>query len=176
MPSSRSVAVTLLALGLAHALPAHAQPAPDTLSQVVPMAPVEVSTTRAGERPVVAAASLRRSELQRANWGQDTPMLLATLPGAFAYSDAGNGVGYSYLTLRGFPQRRIKSHTSVSLNGSNNRLRTIAPRGPAGGPGRNADRHHLARDRGPPRYSAGDQRSHRSAAQAGWPLALDRTV
>ena len=113
MPSSRSVAVTLLALGLAHAMPAHAQPAPDTLSQVVPMAPVEVSTTRAGERPVVAAASLRRSELQRANWGQDTPMLLATLPGAFAYSDAGNGVGYSYLTLRGFPQRRI----SVLVNG-----------------------------------------------------------
>ncbi|MEQ1834006.1 MAG: TonB-dependent receptor [Candidatus Eisenbacteria bacterium] len=93
----------------------HAQTATgtDTLSQVVPMAPVEVSTSRAGERPVVAATSLGREQLRRANWGQDTPMLLATLPGAFAYSDAGNGVGYSYLTLRGFPQRRI----SVLVNG-----------------------------------------------------------
>ena len=40
-------------------------------------------------------------------------MALATLPGAYAYSDAGNGVGYSYLSIRGFPQRRI----SVLVNG-----------------------------------------------------------
>src|SRR5678815_1598433 len=46
-------------------------------------------------------------EIERANWGQDTPMALASLPGAYAYSDAGNGIGYSYLSLRGFPQRRI---------------------------------------------------------------------
>ena len=34
-------------------------------------------------------------------------MALATLPGVYAYSDAGNGIGYSYLSIRGFPQRRI---------------------------------------------------------------------
>ena len=35
------------------------------------------------------------------------------MPGAYAYSDAGNGIGYSYLSIRGFPQRRI----SVLVNG-----------------------------------------------------------
>src|SRR5207244_13514452 len=53
------------------------------------------------------------AEVQRVNWGQDPPMALATLPGAYAYSDAGNGIGYTYLSLRGFPQRRI----SVLING-----------------------------------------------------------
>ena len=40
-------------------------------------------------------------------------MLLAETPGAYAYSDAGNGIGYSYLKIRGFPSRRI----GVTING-----------------------------------------------------------
>ena len=86
--------------------------APETLAKVVTLAPIEVSTTRAGDTPI-ARSVLGRTELQQRNWGQDTPMALATLPGAYAYSDAGNGIGYSYLTIRGFPQRRI----SVLING-----------------------------------------------------------
>ena len=101
----KSLALVLVAL----ASPAFAQ-APDTLSRVVPVPGVEVSTTR---RAAWASTELARPEIQRANWGQDTPMMLATLPGAYAYSDAGNGIGYSYLSLRGFPQRRI----SVSIDG-----------------------------------------------------------
>lgn len=85
----------------------------DTLARVVPLPVVEVSTTRTGDRPTVAATTLTRATLRTLDWGQDTPMAIATQPGAFAYSDAGNGVGYSYLTLRGFPQRRI----SVLVNG-----------------------------------------------------------
>lgn len=85
----------------------------DTLSGVVPMRPIEVSTARAADRAPVTHSTLGRDALTRANTGQDTPMLLASLPGAYAYSDAGNGIGYSYLTLRGFPQRRI----SVLING-----------------------------------------------------------
>jgi len=81
--------------------------APETLARVVPIAGVEVSTARAGERAPIARTVLDRGALARLNWGQDTPMALASLPGAYAYSDAGNGVGYSYLTIRGFPQRRI---------------------------------------------------------------------
>src|SRR5204862_3974005 len=58
-------------------------------------------------------AALDRDQLVERNIGLDTPMLLATLPGAYAASDAGNGIGYSYLSIRGFPQRRI----SVLVNG-----------------------------------------------------------
>lgn len=86
---------------------------PDTLRRVVAMPEVVVSTTRLDERAPLARATLGRDEIARRNTGQDTPMLLATLPGAYAYSDAGNGIGYSYLSVRGFPQRRI----SVLVNG-----------------------------------------------------------
>ncbi len=61
----------------------------------------------------VTRSVLDRDALRDVNTGQDTPMALAMLPGAYAYSDAGNGIGYSYLSLRGFPQRRI----SVLVNG-----------------------------------------------------------
>jgi iron complex outermembrane recepter protein len=100
---------------MAHAASARAEeaPAPDTLGHVVPMPVIEVSTARTGERPTVAVTRLRRDAIRGLDWGQDTPMALASQPGAYAYSDAGNGVGYSYLTLRGFPQRRI----SVLVNG-----------------------------------------------------------
>ena len=40
-------------------------------------------------------------------------MLLAETPGVYAYSDAGNGVGYSYVKIRGFAQRRV----AVTING-----------------------------------------------------------
>jgi iron complex outermembrane receptor protein len=86
---------------------------PDTLGRVVPMPPVEVSTTRMGPFAPVASTSLGVVAIRRTNWGQDTPMALGALPGAYAYSDAGNGIGYSYLAVRAFPQRRI----SVMVDG-----------------------------------------------------------
>jgi len=102
--------------------PAHGQERaavaePDTLAGVVTLPEVTVSTTRLDERSPIARSVLSREELQRRNWGQDTPMALATLPGAYAYSDAGNGIGYSYLSIRGFPQRRVSVHINgVPLN------------------------------------------------------------
>ena len=111
------VVMPLLALvaGLSWPAPARAQAGAtsDTLARVVPLPVVEVSTSRVGERSTQALSRLGRDAIRSLDWGQDTPMALATQPGAFAYSDAGNGVGYSYLTLRGFPQRRI----SVLVNG-----------------------------------------------------------
>ena len=79
----------------------------DTLRRVVPLPGIEVNTTRLDARAPQARAVLERDELVRRNVGLDTGMLLGTLPGAYAYSDAGNGIGYSYLSIRGFPQRRI---------------------------------------------------------------------
>lgn len=98
-----------LALSVLSASPLHAQNAAeaDTFPRVVRAAGVEVSTTRADARTPLASSRLSRADLARLNHGQDTPMALASLPGAYAHSDAGNGIGYSYLSIRGFPQRRI---------------------------------------------------------------------
>lgn len=44
---------------------------------------------------------------------QDIPEFLSRLPSTTFYSENGNGVGYNYLSIRGFDQRRI----AVSING-----------------------------------------------------------
>ncbi len=82
--------------------------------RAIPVGPVEVTTTRASERgSAVAFTDLDRKEVAKRYWAQDVPMLLAETPGVYAYSDAGNGIGYSYVSVRGFPQRRV----AVTVNG-----------------------------------------------------------
>ena len=82
--------------------------------RALPSPIVEVTTTRAEERAsAVAFSELDRPKIQEKYWAQDVPMLLSELPGVYAYSDAGNGVGYSYVKIRGFPQRRV----AVTING-----------------------------------------------------------
>jgi iron complex outermembrane receptor protein len=44
---------------------------------------------------------------------QDIPQFLSELPSTTFYSENGNGIGYNYLSIRGFDQRRI----TVSING-----------------------------------------------------------
>ncbi len=75
---------------------------------------VEVTATRAtaGETPVTLS-NVTREEIDRGYWGQDVPVFLSQVPGFYAYNDNGNGIGYSYFTLRGFDMRR----TAVELNG-----------------------------------------------------------
>lgn len=79
---------------------------------------VVVSATVADEgRDPASVTTLSRDEISRRNRGQDMAMLLAETPNAYAYSDSGNGVGYSYLSLRGFDQRRIAVYVNgVPLN------------------------------------------------------------
>jgi iron complex outermembrane receptor protein len=75
---------------------------------------VEVTATKAEERAsAVAFTELDRKEIAKRYWAQDVPMLLAETPGVYAYSDAGNGIGYSYVQIRGFAQRRV----AVMING-----------------------------------------------------------
>ncbi|NQU66590.1 MAG: TonB-dependent receptor [Candidatus Marinimicrobia bacterium] len=48
---------------------------------------------------------------------EDAPMVLSSEPGIYAYSESGNGTGYSYLSIRGFDQSRIAVMLDgVSLN------------------------------------------------------------
>jgi iron complex outermembrane receptor protein len=83
-------------------------------AHALPLPTVEVSATKAVERESpVPFTDLPRQEIQARYWAQDPPMLLAETPGVYAYSDAGNGVGYSYVKIRGFAQRRV----AVTING-----------------------------------------------------------
>ena len=57
-----------------------------------------VSATRAvaGITPV-AFSNLTAKEIETRNTAQDLPMVLASEPGIWAYSESGNGTGYSYV-------------------------------------------------------------------------------
>ena len=69
---------------------------------------VNVSAYRAisGLTPV-SFSTLTQQEINLKYSAQDIPMVLASEPGVWAYSESGNGTGYSYATIRGFDQSRI---------------------------------------------------------------------
>ena len=75
---------------------------------------VIITASRAKNRETpVAFTNISRKELKQNYWAQDIPMLLSIVPNVYSYSDAGNGIGYSYLKIRGFDQKRV----SVMING-----------------------------------------------------------
>ena len=115
---------SLVLLALLAAVPAALGADPDGTASSSPTPPpppspeiveeVTVTATRAeARRDAISFSELDREQIAALDRGQDTAMLLAELPGGYAYSDAGNGVGYSYFSLRGFDQRRI----AVTVNG-----------------------------------------------------------
>ena len=69
---------------------------------------VFISATRAvaGLTPV-AFSTLTPAEIEIHYTVEDVPMILASEPGVWAYSESGNGTGYSYVSIRGFDQSRI---------------------------------------------------------------------
>ena len=77
---------------------------------------IEVTATRAREGFDPATfTNIPEEKLQQQHYGQDPAILLSQLaPGFMAYNDSGNGIGYSYFTVRGFGQAR----TRVTLNGA----------------------------------------------------------
>jgi iron complex outermembrane receptor protein len=75
--------------------------------------PVEVKAIRASATAPFAKTNLSRSEISRQNLGQDLPFLLNQTPSVVVNSDAGNGVGYTGIRIRGTDATRI----NVTLNG-----------------------------------------------------------
>ena len=69
---------------------------------------VNVSAYRAisGLSPV-SFSTLTQDEINLKYTAEDIPMVLASEPGVWAYSESGNGTGYSYASIRGFDQSRI---------------------------------------------------------------------
>ena len=69
---------------------------------------VNVSAYRAisGLTPV-SFSTLTQDEINLKYTAEDIPMVLASEPGVWAYSESGNGTGYSYASIRGFDQSRI---------------------------------------------------------------------
>ena len=74
---------------------------------------VSVSATRAGEKTPMAHTDLSRRDIEQHNIGADIPFLLSLTPSVTITSDAGNGIGYTTLRIRGTAPERI----NVTANG-----------------------------------------------------------
>ncbi|MEE8335928.1 MAG: TonB-dependent receptor plug domain-containing protein, partial [Candidatus Neomarinimicrobiota bacterium] len=67
---------------------------------------VQASRAVSGITPV-SFSNLTAKEIKSRFTVEDVPMILASEPGVWAYSESGNGTGYSYVSIRGFDQSRI---------------------------------------------------------------------
>ena len=74
---------------------------------------VTVSSVRAKGKNPITFTNYSKEEIAPRNLGQDIPVLLSYLPSVVSTTDAGNGVGYTYLRVRGADGSRI----NVTLNG-----------------------------------------------------------
>lgn len=75
--------------------------------------PVEVRALRAGEKAPFTKTDISKKEIEATNVGQDLPFLLNQTPSVVINSDAGNGVGYTAIYIRGTDDSRI----NMTLNG-----------------------------------------------------------
>jgi len=74
---------------------------------------VMVSATRAPANSPTTYTNLNKADIQKNNMGQDLPFLLDQTPSLVVQSDAGAGVGYTYIHIRGSDATRI----NVTING-----------------------------------------------------------
>lgn len=84
----------------------------DTLRSVE-LEGVQVISTRASKKMPVAYTNMSQDELKAVNFGQDVPYLLSLTPSVTMTSDAGNGIGYTTLRVRGTDPSRI----NITANG-----------------------------------------------------------
>lgn len=74
---------------------------------------VVVTASRYGDGVHLSQTSLTAEEIRLRHTVEDVPVLLEDTPGVYATSDTGLGLGYTYLDIRGFDQRRV----GVMVNG-----------------------------------------------------------
>ena len=74
---------------------------------------VLVSAVRVNTDIPVTFSNLSKKEIAKRNLGQDIPILMNYLPNVVSSSDAGAGIGYTYMNVRGSNSERI----NVTING-----------------------------------------------------------
>lgn len=76
---------------------------------------IEVDALKGIERKTpITFQDIKRDEITEKYWMQDLPMFLNGKTSLKSYSESGASIGYSYLSIRGFDQRRV----SILINGS----------------------------------------------------------
>ncbi len=74
---------------------------------------IEIVSLRAGAKAPFTKTNISSVQIAKTNLGQDLPFILNQVPAVVVNSDAGNGVGYTGIRIRGSDASRI----NVTLNG-----------------------------------------------------------
>jgi iron complex outermembrane receptor protein len=74
---------------------------------------IVVTAIRANSQTPVTQFNMSEQEIKAKYYGHDIPALINNAPSIITYSEAGNGIGYSYFRLRGIDQTRI----NMTING-----------------------------------------------------------
>jgi iron complex outermembrane recepter protein len=77
------------------------------------LTPVEVRAIRAGDNSPFTKTNISKKEISKSNLGQDIPFILNQTASVVINSDAGNGIGYTGIRIRGTDASRI----NITLNG-----------------------------------------------------------
>ncbi|MEO5648655.1 MAG: TonB-dependent receptor plug domain-containing protein [Ginsengibacter sp.] len=83
------------------------------LSDTLMLDNIEITSTRAADKAPFTKTNLSKEQIAKVNLGQDLPFVLNNTPSVVVNSDAGNGVGYTGIRIRGSDASRI----NVTLNG-----------------------------------------------------------
>ena len=102
--------MALMGVATAHAAVVDTQL--DTLKSVE-LQDVQVVSTRASRKTPMAFTNMNKEQLKAVNYGKDVPFLLSLTPSVTMTSDAGNGIGYTSLRVRGTDPSRI----NITANG-----------------------------------------------------------
>ncbi|MDP4286158.1 MAG: TonB-dependent receptor [Bacteroidota bacterium] len=83
------------------------------ISDTLMLENIEVTSIRAADKAPFTKTNISKQQIEKANLGQDLPFILNQTPSVVVNSDAGNGVGYTGIHIRGTDASRI----NVTLNG-----------------------------------------------------------
>jgi iron complex outermembrane receptor protein len=109
----KTVFTFLAMLGLATQTFAQKQNLDSTTQNPIALDEVLVRAIRAKVESPVTFSNLNRQQLENRNLGQDIPVLMNFLPAVVTTSDAGAGVGYTGIRVRGSDATRV----NVTING-----------------------------------------------------------
>ena len=85
----------------------------DSLASILNLEEVTVSAIKAKNDTPVSFVNLSKENIEKTNLAQDIPILLKNTPSVVTHSDAGAGIGYSSIRIRGSDQTRV----NVTING-----------------------------------------------------------
>ena len=107
------VMAALLATSIAATAETKLKTEPVDSLKSVELQEVQVTSTRATKKTPVAYQDLNQQQIKEVNFGQDVPYLLSLTPSVTTTSDAGNGIGYTTIRVRGVDPSRI----NITANG-----------------------------------------------------------